>query len=93
MTKKPEIGHYLDDEEASLVEALEKGDAPLTSVLTAERRGALEAMAREAFSDSREKISLRVSRSDLARLKSRALQEGVPYQTLINSIIHKYVSG
>ncbi|CAN7413323.1 hypothetical protein [Pararhizobium sp. LjRoot238] len=49
-------------------------------------------MAQAAFSDDREKISLRVSKGDLARLKSRALQEGIPYQTLINSIIHKYVS-
>ncbi len=92
MSKRPEIGVYLDDEEASLIEALENGVTPLGSVLTAERRAELEAMARATFSEDREKISLRVSRSDLARLKSRALQEGIPYQTLINSIIHKYVS-
>jgi predicted DNA binding CopG/RHH family protein len=35
---------------------------------------------------------LRIPRTDLARLKSRAMQEGIPYQTLINSIIHKYVT-
>lgn len=92
MSKKPEIGTYLDDEEASLIEALEDSVAPLKSGLTAERRAELEAGARAAFGDDREKISLRISRSDLVRLKSRALQEGVPYQTLINSIIHKYVS-
>ncbi|WP_426227270.1 CopG family antitoxin [Pararhizobium sp. DWP3-4] len=92
MSKRPEIGVYLDDEEASLIEALENGATPLGSVLTAERRAELEAMARTTFSEDREKISLRVPRSDLARLKSRALQEGIPYQTLINSIIHKYVS-
>lgn len=93
MSKKPKIGVYLDDEDALLIDALEGGDTPLSSVLTAERRAELEAMARATFSEDREKISLRVSRSDLARLKSRALQEGIPYQTLINSLIHKYVSG
>ena len=93
MSKKPKIGVYLDDEDALLIDALERGDTPLSSVLTAERRAELEAMARATFSEDREKISLRVSRSDLARLKSRALQEGIPYQTLINSLIHKYVSG
>lgn len=92
MSTKPEVGAYLDDEEASLIETLENSDAPLKSSLTAERRAELEAAARATFSDDREKISLRVSRSDLVRLKSLALQEGVPYQTLINSIIHKFVS-
>jgi predicted DNA binding CopG/RHH family protein len=29
----------------------------------------------------------------LARLKTRAAEEGMPYQTLINSIIHKYLQG
>ncbi|MGF7004856.1 hypothetical protein J2X50_000487 [Aminobacter sp. BE322] len=32
-------------------------------------------------------------RVDLARLKARAAEEGMPYQTLINSILHKYVEG
>jgi predicted DNA binding CopG/RHH family protein len=92
MSKKPKIGAYIDDEEAGLIEALENDKALPASVLTADRRKELEAMARTAFSEDREKISLRVSKGDLARLKSRALQEGIPYQTLINSIIHKYVS-
>ena len=93
MSKKPEIGLYFDDEEAALIETLENSDAPLKSGLTPARRAELEAAARVTFSEDREKISLRVSKADLARLKSRALQEGIPYQTLINSIIHKYVSG
>lgn len=49
-------------------------------------------MARATMNDEREKITLRISRHDLGRLKSRAQQEGVPYQTLINAIIHKFVS-
>ncbi|CAI2934003.1 protein of unknown function [Aminobacter niigataensis] len=35
----------------------------------------------------------RVAERDLARLKARAAEEGMPYQTLINSILHKYVEG
>jgi predicted DNA binding CopG/RHH family protein len=92
MPKMPEIGAYLDDEEASLIKSVEAQSGGFKSVLTSERRAELEGMARAAFSEEREKISLRISRSDLTRLKSRALQEGIPYQTLINSIIHKYVS-
>jgi len=37
-------------------------------------------------------INIRIREHDLARLKQRAEEEGVPYQTLISSILHKYVS-
>ncbi|NOX88912.1 MAG: antitoxin [Calditrichaeota bacterium] len=37
-------------------------------------------------------ISLRISNYDLEKLKEKARDEGVPYQTLISSILHKYVN-
>lgn len=37
-------------------------------------------------------ISLRISNFDLEKLKEKANNEGIPYQTLINSILHKYVT-
>ncbi|MDA3799237.1 MAG: CopG family antitoxin [Kiritimatiellae bacterium] len=37
-------------------------------------------------------ISLRVSNYDLEKIKERANAEGIPYQTLINSILHKYIT-
>ena len=37
-------------------------------------------------------VSIRVREHDLARLRTRAEQEGLPYQTLINSLIHKYAN-
>ncbi|MCJ7813669.1 BrnA antitoxin family protein [bacterium] len=37
-------------------------------------------------------ISLRISNFDLEKLKEKANNEGVPYQTLINSILHKYIT-
>ncbi len=37
-------------------------------------------------------ISLRISSYDLDKLKERAEQEGLPYQTLINAILHKYIT-
>ncbi len=92
MAKKPEIGNFLDDEEEDFITSFEGTKAPLVSGLTQERRQEIEAMARATLNDEREKISLRISRSDLARLKSKAMQEGIPYQTLIDPIIHKYVS-
>jgi predicted DNA binding CopG/RHH family protein len=73
-------------------ESFERGDVPFASTLTPQRREALREMAQAAMSEEREKISLRIPKSDLQRLKSRAMQEGVPYQTPINSLIHKYVT-
>ncbi len=39
------------------------------------------------------RVNIRISSLDLAGLQARALQEGLPYQTLIASILHKYLSG
>jgi len=39
------------------------------------------------------RINIRLSERDFMDIKSKSLEEGVPYQTLISSIIHKYVSG
>jgi len=39
------------------------------------------------------RINIRISEKDFIDIKKRSLEEGLPYQTLISSIIHKYVSG
>jgi predicted DNA binding CopG/RHH family protein len=39
------------------------------------------------------KINIRISENDLSALQRRAAREGIPYQTLIGSVLHKYVSG
>ena len=39
------------------------------------------------------RINIRISERDLTKLKSRSFEEGMPYQTLISSILHKYISG
>jgi predicted DNA binding CopG/RHH family protein len=89
MPKIPKIGQYIDSEEKELIEALESDDAIFVSELTQARKVEIEAMARATINPEREKITLRISRVDLARLKAKALHEGMPYQTLINSILHK----
>jgi len=38
-------------------------------------------------------MNIRVNEVDLNSLKARALEEGIPYQTLVTSILHKYVTG
>ena len=39
------------------------------------------------------KINIRISENDLTALQRRAAHEGIPYQTLIGSVLHKYASG
>jgi predicted DNA binding CopG/RHH family protein len=41
----------------------------------------------------RNSISLRILEDDLVEIKKKALIEGIPYQTLIGSVIHKYLNG
>jgi len=44
-------------------------------------------------SNKNKRINIRISESDLNRLKAKSLEEGIPYQTLVSSLIHRYVSG
>ncbi|MCF8316902.1 MAG: hypothetical protein K9I71_12295 [Ignavibacteriales bacterium] len=44
-------------------------------------------------STKNKRINVRLTERDLINLKAKSLEEGMPYQTLVASIIHKYVSG
>jgi predicted DNA binding CopG/RHH family protein len=39
------------------------------------------------------RVNIRISEKDLLDLKKRAVRQGIPYQTLIASVLHKYVNG
>ena len=39
------------------------------------------------------RVNIRISEKDLLDLKKRAVRQGIPYQTLISSVLHKYVNG
>ncbi len=57
-----------------------------------EQAAQYQAYARAAFRKDR-RVNIRISEKDLIELQKRALREGIPYQTLIASILHKYVTG
>lgn len=40
-----------------------------------------------------QRMNIRIAKRDLDRLKAKALEEGLPYQTLVSSILHKYLTG
>jgi predicted DNA binding CopG/RHH family protein len=39
------------------------------------------------------RVNIRMSEKDLVRFQKKAMQEGLPYQTLISSVLHKYING
>ena len=92
MKKIPEIGEFLDQDEMDVYEAIESTNFDPVSNLTHERRVELRKMAKATINEERVKISLRLPKTDLERLKTQAMRDGMPYQTLINSILHKAVT-
>jgi len=80
----------LDKEEQDILAAYELGE--FKSVMTDERKKQIEKMASVAFKKDK-RINIRLSGRDLSAIQQRALEEGIPYQTLVSSILHKYVSG
>lgn len=80
----------IDPYEQEILDAYEAG--VLQSMADEGELAALKAAARAtAIKDQRVNICL--SSGDLRDIQARALQEGMPYQTLIASILHKYVTG
>lgn len=80
----------IDDYELEILGAYEKGQ--LKSVATKAELAKLKAAARAtAIKDRR--VNIRLSSGDLSDIQVKALEEGVPYQTLIASVLHKYVTG
>lgn len=80
----------LDPEEQEITEAIESGKLKLKPVSRQERKR-LQAIARYTLEKTRN-INIRLSERDLLRLKAKAMEEGIPYQTLAASLLHKYAS-
>ena len=81
----------LDEQERDLREATEK-DALLSVSDQEEWREKLVRAARATIAKNRH-ISIRLSERDLMLIRARALELGIPYQTLIGSILHQYAEG
>lgn len=79
-----------DPYEREILDAFEAGR--LTSLATKAELATLRAAAR-ATSVKDKRINIRLSSSDLKDIQVKALEEGMPYQTLIASVLHKYVTG
>jgi predicted DNA binding CopG/RHH family protein len=81
----------LDGDEKALQESVERGE--WRSVKPSRReRDRYVRYARETFKKDR-RVNIRISTRDLEAIQKRALEEGLPYQTLISSLLHKYAAG
>ena len=80
----------LDPYELEILEAYETGK--LKSIATKAELQRMRAAAR-ATSIKDKRVNIRLSTADLLDIQAKALAQGMPYQTLIVSILHKYVAG
>jgi predicted DNA binding CopG/RHH family protein len=80
----------LDDSEQELLDAYDRGE--FKSVLTPARKRLIKSAAEQTIKKDK-RINIRISGRDLDAIQRRALEEGIPYQTLVSSVLHKYVSG
>ena len=80
----------LSAEEQELLADFESGE--FESVLTKSRKTELTEIAENTFKKDK-RINIRLSSHDLSAIQRRAFEEGIPYQTLVASVLHKFVSG
>jgi predicted DNA binding CopG/RHH family protein len=81
----------IDKEERDLMESIERNEWQPVKNFKQEKEKAMAAARNTLKKDKR--INLRLTQKDYHQIQIKAIEEGIPYQTLISSIIHKYLNG
>ncbi|MDX5585552.1 MAG: hypothetical protein QNK20_11670 [Aureibaculum sp.] len=81
----------LDQEEEEILEAFEMGELERVSNVKKQIHSHVEIAKNTFKKDAR--INIRITSKDLRSLQTRALMEGIPYQTFVSSILHKFING
>ncbi len=81
----------LDSEEKEILNDYEKDEFVEIPEMDSQIKRHVE-YAKATFRKDK-RINIRISQKDLESIQRKALEEGIPYQTLISSLIHKYISG
>ena len=81
----------LEKTEKELFDSVERGEWTSVESMAAEIQEAREYARGTQIKDQR--MNIRISKRDMDALKIRAMEEGIPYQTLVSSVLHKYVTG
>ena len=81
----------LTKEEKEILDSFEKDEwVPVTNIT--KRKKELIAYARNTLRKDK-RLNIRISERDLLELQKKAVNEGLPYQTYVSSIIHKFING
>ncbi len=81
----------IDQEEKDLMESIENdGWGPVNNIRL-EKEKVIAAARNTLKKDKR--INLRLTQKDYYQIQIKAIEEGMPYQTLISSLVHKYLNG
>jgi len=78
-------------EESDLLKTIEHDEWESVKNLS-EMKNRLEQAAKNTMLKD-QRMNIRIAQRDLEGLKTKALEEGIPYQTLVSSVLHKYLSG
>ncbi len=81
----------LDKQEKDVLKSFEKGAWKSTKDVK-EKIQKYSEYAKNTFAKD-QRVNIRISAKDLEGIQKRAIEEGIPYQTLIASLIHKFLSG
>ena len=84
------MSNKLNKEEKEILESYEKDEWVSVSKLASIAK--YKAAAKATFKKDK-RVNIRISELDLELLQERAMIEGLPYQTLMSSVLHKYVTG
>ena len=81
----------LDKEEKEILDAYEKGN--FASIPNVKKKiGKYREYAKSALQKNK-RINIRISERDLIHIQRKAVEEGLPYQTFVSSILHKFITG
>ena len=81
----------IDQEEKNLMESIERDEWQPVNNIEQEKKKAIAAARNTLKKDKR--INLRLTQKDYRQMQIKAIEEGIPYQTLISSIVPKYLNG
>jgi len=81
----------LSEEEQEILDSFERGEWVPVRDLSKRKRELIRYARNTLKKDKR--LNIRISERDLNELQKRAVSEGLPYQTFVSSIIHKFVNG
>ena len=81
----------IDQEEEGLMKSIERDEWRPVKNIDQEREKAIGAARNTLKKDKR--VNLRLTQKDYHQIQIKAIEEGIPYQTLISSLVHKYLNG